>query len=151
MMALGARAMRRADGEAGDGERREAAMRRRRAWTIGALVAVGGVSGFYVGFNEARTFFDGGSFWTPTVSLVLSGLFLLAIIGGTIFLQSTMDEVERDRGYKAAAAAGAAFLIVYPLWFLLWKGGFVPEPIHWVLFLLFWVTLALASIWYRFR
>lgn len=98
MMALGARAMRRADGEAGDGERREAAMRRRRAWTIGALVAVGGVCGFYVGFNEARTFFDGGSFWTPTVSLVLSGLFLLAIIGGTIFLQSTMDEVERDRG-----------------------------------------------------
>ena len=152
MTAVGAEAMGRVEeGHVGDGERREAAMRRRRALTIGALVLVGGFSGFYVGLNEARAFFDGGSFWTPGVSLVLSALFIAAMIGGSILLQSSMDEVERDRSYKAAAAAGASFLLLYPLWFLLWKGGFVPEPIHWMLFLVFWATLALASLWYRFR
>jgi hypothetical protein len=30
-------------------------------------------------------------------------------------------------------------------------GGFVAEPVHWMLFVLFWLSLALAALWYRFR
>jgi hypothetical protein len=33
----------------------------------------------------------------------------------------------------------------------MWKGGFVPEPIHWALFVAFWVALVGAALYYRFR
>jgi hypothetical protein len=62
-----------------------------------------------------------------------------------------MDEVERQRSYKAGSLAGATLIVVYPVWFLLWKGGFVVEPIHWVLFVLFWLGLAFGMIWYKYR
>ena len=38
-------------------------------------------------------------------------------------MNSVMDEVERQRGYKAVSFAGAVLMVVYPTWFLLWKGG----------------------------
>jgi hypothetical protein len=34
---------------------------------------------------------------------------------------------------------------------MLWKGGHVPEPHHGALFMAFWLCLAGASAWYRFR
>lgn len=137
--------------EEATGEAREAARRRKRGLVIGALFVAGLFTGFYVGHQEAETFFDGGSFWSPTVSLVLAGIYLVALIGGSLVLNGVMDEHERHRGYKTASLAGAVYLTVYPLWFLLWKGGFAPEPIHWLLFVLFWLSLALGTLWYRFR
>lgn len=134
----------------GAGEAREAAMRRTRRLTLGALFVAGLVTGFYIGHNEADAL-DGGSFWSPTVSLALAALYVVAMVGGTLVLNRVMDEHERFRSYKAASLAGAIYVTVYPLWFLLWKGGFVPEPIHWVLFILFWLGLAVGQIWYRFR
>jgi hypothetical protein len=137
--------------ESGPGEQRERAVRRRRLMIFAALAVVGGFSGFYVGFYEAQAFLDGGTAWSPTLALVLVALFLVAMIGGSILLKDSMDEVERFASYKAVAFAGAVYILVYPLWFLLWKGGFVGEPIHWVLFALFWLSLALSTLWYRFR
>lgn len=135
----------------GPGEKRERAMRRRRKTVIAGLAGAGGICGFYVGFFEAKAIMDGGTAWSPTLALVLTGLFLTAMIGGSILLQGSMDEVERQASYKAVAFAGAAYVMVYPVWFLLWKGGFVGEPVHWVLFALFWLSLALSTLWYRFR
>jgi hypothetical protein len=135
----------------GAGEAREAAMRRTRRLTLGVLFVAGLMTGFYVGRNEAAAELDGSSFWSPTVSLALAGLYLVAMFGGSLALNRVMDEHERFRSYKAASLAGAIYVTVYPLWFLLWKGGFVAEPIHWVLFILFWLGLAVGQIWYRFR
>jgi hypothetical protein len=145
------RTMARFEADRGAGEEREAATRRKRFWTIGALFAAGLGTGFYVGHQEAEAVFDGGRFWSPAVALALAGIYLAALIGGSLVLNGVMDEHDRHRTYKAASLAGAVYLTVYPLWFLLWKGGFVPEPIHWLLFALFWLSLALGSIWYRFR
>ena len=50
-----------------------------------------------------------------------------------------------------SALAGAGYMLAYPAWFLLWKGGVVAEPIHWVLFVGFWLLLAGGTIFYRFR
>ncbi|HYD38371.1 MAG TPA: hypothetical protein VEA60_12200, partial [Allosphingosinicella sp.] len=89
--------------------------------------------------------------WSPTFAALLAGLYLVAVVGGGVLMNGVMDEIERQRGYKAVSFAGAALMVVYPTWFLLWKGGFVAEPVHWMLFVLFWLSLALASLWYRFR
>ena len=151
MTASGARAMR-TDAPRGEGERRESARRRKR-WLIFAVLAViGFVPGLYVGFQHGAAAAQSQPLvWSPTVAALLAGLYLVAVAGGGILMNSVMDEVERQRGYKAVSFAGAALMVVYPTWFLLWKGGFVPEPVHWMLFVLFWLSLALASLFYRFR
>lgn len=151
MTALGARAMR-DDAPRGEGERREAARRRKRWLIVAALAVIGAVPGFYVGFQHGAAAAQSRPMvWSPTFAALLAGLYLVAIVGGAVVMNSVMDEIERQRGYKAVSFAGAALMVVYPTWFLLWKGGFVAEPIHWVIFVLFWLSLALASLFYRFR
>lgn len=136
----------------GEGERREAARRRKRWWIVAALCAIGFVPGLYVGMQHGAAAAESQPLvWSPTMAALLAGLHLVAVAGGGILMNSVMDEVERQRSYKAVSFAGAALMVVYPTWFLLWKGGFVAEPVHWMLFVLFWASLALASLWYRFR
>lgn len=151
MTASGVRAMR-DSAPRGEGERRDA-MRRRKRWLIVAALAVAGfVPGLYLGYTDGAALAESRpAVWSPTLSLLLVGLYLAAVIGGGFLLRNVTDEVERQNGYKAASFAGMALMVVYPVWYLLWRGGFVPEPVHWMLFLLFWLSLALASLFYRFR
>jgi hypothetical protein len=136
----------------GEGERHESARRRKRWLIVGVLAVAGFVPGLYLGYNDGAAFAEGRSgVWSPTLCLGLIGLYLAAVIGGGILLSNVSDEVERQNSYKAASFAGMALMVVYPVWFLLWRGGFVSEPVHWMLFLLFWLSLALASVFYRFR
>ncbi len=151
MTVSGERAMR--DSAArGEGERHEAARRRKRWMIVAALAASGFVPGLYLGYNDGAALAESRpSVWPPALSLGLVGLYLAAVIGGGLLLRGVTDEVERQNAYKAASFAGMALMLVYPVWFVLWRGGFVAEPIHWMLFLLFWLSLALASLYYRFR
>lgn len=151
MTASRARAMR-ADAPRGEGERREAARRRKRWLIVAALALVGVVPGFYLGYQDGAAMAQSRPLeWPPALAAGLAGVYLLAVFGGGFLMSKVMDEVERQRGYKAVSFAGAALMVVYPTWFLLWRGGFVTEPVHWMLFALFWLSLALATLWYRFR
>ena len=151
MMAAGAAMAgpetRRATGE-GEGERRERAARR-RTWAIkGGLFAAGLAAGAYIGGTHAAH--GWAAPWSPLAALLIAGTYLAAMVAGSILLARNIDELERHRQYKVAAAAAGGYALIYPLWFALWKGGFVPEPVHWILFLLFWVILAGAALRYRF-
>lgn len=151
MTVSGARAMRDSMPR-GEGERYEASRRRKRWAIVAALAVAGFVPGLYLGYNDGAALAESRSgIWSPALSLGLIGLYLGAVIGGHFLLRNVTDEVDRQNGYKAASFAGFTLMVVYPIWFLLWRGGFVPEPIHWMLFLLFWLSLALASLFYRFR
>ena len=151
MTVSGALAMR-DDVPRGEGERRDSARRRKRWLIVGALAIVGVVPGFYLGYQDGAAMAQNRpAVWSPTFAAVMAGVYLFAVIGGGILLSRVTDELERQRGYKAVSFAGTALMLVYPTWYLLWRGGFVPEPVHWMLFLLFWLSLALASLYYRFR
>jgi hypothetical protein len=140
------------DDAPGPGEARERARFRRRSVVIGAIFTAGLFSGFYVGHEEADALFHGGdAAWSPTVSLILVAVYLIAVGGGSLLLQNSMDELEKHNSYKAATVAAAVYIILYPVWFVLWKGGLVPEPVHWVVFVAFWLSLCAATLWYRFR
>jgi hypothetical protein len=139
-------------GRRGEGERLDSARRRRRWLLVGGLALVGILPGFYLGYREGAA--AAGSqplVWSPFLAALLAGLYLVAVVGGGLLLNKVTDEVERQNGYRAASFAGLALMLVYPVWFLLWKGGFAAEPVHWILFALFWLSLALASLFYRFR
>ena len=142
----------RGDLACGEGERREAAMRRKRILVIGALFVGGLVTGFYVGFREAGAIFHGeDGLWSPALALGMIALFVAAIAGGTWIMNGVMDELERARAYKAASLGGTLFMLAYPVWFFLWKGGFVREPVHWVMYAFFVFAMLGAMAWYKAR
>ena len=135
----------------GEGERRELDRDRYTKIVKGVLFGIGLCCGAAVGYYVASNDFDLSAQWPPALAAGIAVLYLLAMLFGSIALSRSMDEVEKARQYKAVAFAGAVYLVVYPVWFALWKGGFVIEPIHWALFAGFWVSLAGAAAYYRIR
>ena len=135
------------------GEARERARRGRRAVIFAGLFAVGLATGFFIGFREANDLFagDGSDGWPPAMAIGISLSYLAAAIGGGIALSRQTDEFERLAQYKAVAFAALTYVLAYPVWFVLWMGNLAPEPMHAALFVLFWLGLAGASIFYRFR
>ena len=137
--------------ELSPGERLERSRRRRKLLIIGGVVAISFAAGFGVGFTEGDELFVSGDRWPPAVAATLAVLYLGLVFVVGLALRNDIDEVERLAKYKAAAAGLCAFVLVYPVWFLLWKGGFVAEPSHLALYVLVIVSALGASIYYRFR
>jgi hypothetical protein len=126
--------------------------RRRRKLTILALIfLLAFPAGFLVGFTEAEELLISEDRWPPALALGLSFAYLGLVLGGALALSRQVDEVERMITYKAANVAAGAYAIIYPVWFLWWKGGFVAEPMHLALYAGFLIVFALASLFYRFR
>lgn len=132
-------------------EKLERERRRRRIAIIGALFMVGAVSGGIIGAREADRLFDLAHPWPPILCLVIAATFLAAVTIGSIILSRQTDEVERIAKLKATRAGATVYLVGYPIWFLLWKAGFLPEPMHVAIFAIVIVVLLLASLFYRFR
>lgn len=135
----------------GEGEAREQARLRKRYAVIALLLGAGFLIGVYVGKTEKDAFINGGGALWPALALALSVIYFIAIVGGSALLKGGIDEHERHSSYKAISAAGGAYVVVYPIWFLLWRGGWAVEPIHWLLFIGFWIILAISNLYYRFR
>ena len=135
----------------GVGERRENSARRTRIFIFAALGLAGLVTGFFIGRGEAKSLVDGTNIWSPALAIGLIGIYLICVGASSVLLSKTTDEVQTLNHYKAGAFAGTAFMLVYPVWFLLWKGGLTGEPIHWVVYLVFVFTSIAASLFYRFR
>jgi MFS family permease len=134
-----------------DYERIERGRRRRKFAIIAAMGAVGGIGGGIVGARESDQLFDLAHPWPPMLCLALAASFLLAVAVGNLILRRQIDEVERMAKLRATHAGAMLFLVGYPVWFLLWKGGFVPEPQHVAMFAIVLVASVLASLFYRFR
>ena len=136
---------------AASGERLERARRRRKYWIIGTIFVLGFVGGFTAGFTQADDLFDPAHTWPPALAIGLAVFFLVAVSGGGWLYSRQLDEFERTAKYKAVSAAASSYVIVYPVWLLLWKGGLVPEPMHVVIFLVFAAVMMIASLFYRVR
>jgi hypothetical protein len=136
----------------GEGERHEAARRRSRWLIVGALFVAGIVPGFYLGYQDGAALAESRTaVWPRPLVAALIGFYLLAVVGGGMLLNRVADDFDRQVGYKTVSFAGTVLMIVYPVWYVLWRGDLVREPVHWVLFLLFWLSLVLAGLFYRFR
>ena len=136
---------------ANEGEALERRRRRRKFAIIALIFVLAFPAGFAVGFTEADDLLVMQDRWPPALAAGLSLAYLGLVIGGAIALNRQVDEVERMMKYKAVTAAAGAYAIVYPVWFLWWKGGFVAEPMHVALYVGFMIVFLAASLFYRFR
>lgn len=128
----------------GAGEQAERAKRMRFVVTLALLALVGGVTGFFIGYTEEG---PGGimrATITPALAIGLTVVFLATVAVGTWIVTRTIDEHELNLNLWAAAFGGSVFIVVYPVWFLLWKGRLVAEPDHLVLFLLYIVAVGVG-------
>jgi drug/metabolite transporter (DMT)-like permease len=141
------------EGAHGTGEAEERRKRRLKIAIVGSLFAVGMVSGFFVGHSAKGigALLGPEPVMPPAVAIGLCLVFALAIGVGAVLMKKHADELERLNRYKAASLAGTVYLTAYMLWFFLWKGGLVPEPMHAVLFLIFLVSMFAGLAIYRFR
>jgi len=133
------------------GEALERGRRRRKIAIMVLIFVLAFPAGFMVGFTEADDLLVMEDRWPPALALGLSFAYLGLVVGGAIALSRQVDEVERTIKLKAVSAAASAYVIVYPTWFLWWKGGFVAEPMHVALYVGFLAVFLLASLFYRFR
>src|SRR5262245_51848568 len=132
-------------------ERLERSRRRRKFAIVGALALAGGIGGGIVGARESDKLFDLAQPWPPLLCLALAALLLFAAAVGAFVLHRPADEVERLAKLKATHAGASLYLLGYPIWFLLWKGGFLPEPMHVLIYAVIIVAMLAASLYYRFR
>lgn len=130
----------------GEGERAEAARKRRAGMLFAGsmVVAVAMVVGTVI-------FKQGHGQLAPGWSVAIVGLYLLALFGSWRFACRVSDEVELRANVGALAAGGTVYALVYPSWYFLWRGGLVPEPSHEAVFAITFVAIMIAYIWKRYR
>lgn len=131
-----------------------AASRRRDFWLIlGGLFGVGMVVGASIAAGEMRS--DGGSWFSgpldPTLAMAVAVVTTLALIVGTLIFYRRIDEFERADNIYASAVAANVVTIVYPVWYLLGRGGWTSEPRHEVIFLLLLAVMMIAYGWRKLR
>lgn len=146
--------MRTTEATMGEGDWQARALRRKRRINIvvGTLFCIGLLSGFLVGFfeDEQAGLLSANSIppWLAAISAIV---FVVATTFGSWKLMQVSDELERTIHTKTTVMAGNAMLIGYPTWFILWKGGIVPEPDALWLFLIGIGSSVLAYAWYKLR
>jgi hypothetical protein len=137
--------------ERGIGEAAERARWKRLALIFGICGAVGFVPGFFVGYTDVHSLFDDSTDWPAWLSIGMTLLLTgTAVIGG-LLAQRSYDEHQQMVIYKTIAFAAAAYFFSYPAWFFLWKGGFLPEPMHGALFAIFYVAFIVGYIFNRLK
>jgi hypothetical protein len=110
---------------------------------IGAALALGGG----VDLTQGGGVFSNGPL-PPALALVLVGLIGVVLPLVSIFWhRSAVDELEADAYKTGALYAAYVYMIGAPVWWLLWRGGFVPEPDGITIY--FAVIFTLGIVWLR--
>lgn len=129
-----------------NGERREAV--RSRRWTVYLACLV--LAGFVIGFGYAMVEDDATGAIPAWAAITACIAYVVSITLGFAYLKRASDELEVVNNLWAMAAAAFAYLIGYPCWYVLWRGGLVPEPGHEIIFGGVYVALALTYIWRKY-
>ena len=136
--------------EPGPGETRERARRLRLVAAAFAIAAASGVVGFLIGRRYADAFFDEATRWPAEFAVAAACTWIAVAWAGRALIGGRLDEFERQTQQATWAAAAEAYFFAYPLWFLLWKGDILPEPMHAPIFVGFVAVMAVAACRRRF-
>ena len=123
-------------------------VRRRRWWLSLAVITAAAVVAGIVADTIALRGRDLMSTISPLALVVLVAAIVLAFAYGCWLMTRALDEVELNDNLWGGIAGLYVYMLGFPSWWLLWKGGVTGEPNDWVVYL---VSLSVASLVYGFR
>jgi hypothetical protein len=135
----------------GPGEALERRQKGRQTLILSLLMIAGGMTGLAFALTQ-----EGGAglyqgVIPAWVAIGLVALWLVSVIGGSYWLKRHIDEIEQAAQVWGIAMAGSFVLILYPAWYLLWRGQLVMEPNAHILFGTLYVVMIIAYLWKKFR
>ena len=121
--------------------------RRRRYWTLMGLALLAsvviGLTGRVLGGPEGPI--------SPALAIGLAaGLLVLGVGGNWIYFRH-IDELEVASNLVGGFWGFYAFIMGWPLWLILWRGGFLPEPDTMTIYFITAGVALLGFCWKRFR
>lgn len=138
------------------GEERTRLRNRRQIIYLTLAGLIGGAIGFFVGFFDQG---DGNLFQgdlaelslPPTVAVILA----IAIIGAFIVFPlwgfTQIDDYKRQHNLIGFTGGCLAMITAFPVWGLLYAGGFAPEPTAYGVWLVGFISLLASYLFARFR
>lgn len=126
------------------------AMERRRRHRYWALLIAG--LAVAIGFGiVARHFAGPGGSIPPALAIALAaGLILMLVVGTWIYYRS-VDELEWANNVIACFWGFNAFIIAFPVWLILHRGGLAPPPDTMIIYFGSALIALVAYCWKRFR
>lgn len=136
----------------GPGELAARARTRRLIAIIGGLAGAGFVVGFVAALVERddAPLFAGGTM-PPAFAIVAAVIVLIVVGWGSWRFHRDIDEYERRDNLIAGTVGINLLLGGYPIWLILWKGGVVPEPNHFILFGAVFAATLITYLWRKLR
>lgn len=132
----------------GRGERAEHERSRKFWWMIAGFGVLGGILG---GVHSVLTHGNPAQAMPGSWAIALAVLYAVGLGGGSLYFFRSVDELELRDNLHAALVAIYFYTIVYPVWFILWKGGLVMEPGHEALFIGTLLAMTIAYFWKKLR
>ncbi|MCM8557128.1 hypothetical protein [Sphingomicrobium sediminis] len=112
---------------------------------------IGLIVGASLAIGSDGSIFDPNSEWSPKVSLAISIFFLAALPPLLWYAQKGADDYELAHQRFGFEIAFFLVIIAYPVWYTLWKGGFLIEPQHEAVFGTMFIVSLIGYAWHRFR
>ena len=132
----------------------EAQLKKRERFAL-VLMIVGFVLGFPLGFflsyGTDGDLLDPSVSWPPMLALAAVAYYVVMVPALAWVSKRNKDELESAHQSAALELAMWAMIVGYPAWYGLWKGGYVAEPHHGILFLATVGVVVLGYLYHRFR
>ena len=114
-------------------------------------MGVGGITGLVFALTQQ----DGAALYQGTipawVAVALAVLWLVSVVGGSFWLKRHIDEIEQAAQLWGIATGGTVVIVLYPIWYLLWRGQMIAEPNAHIMFGTLYVVMIAAYLWKKFR
>jgi hypothetical protein len=121
--------------------------RRRRYWT---LMGLGLAAALVIGLAGRVLGTPYGPIAPAAAIGLAAALILLTVVGGWIYFRN-IDELEVASNLVGGFWGFSAFMVGWPLWHILWRGGLAPQPDVVPIYFAAALISAVAFLWRRFQ
>ncbi|WP_285710065.1 hypothetical protein [Erythrobacter oryzae] len=140
----------------GPGERRTLQRQRRQMGYIALAGVLGGLIGLITGiFDQGDGSLFGGDWESLKLPPMLALGLVVLLIGGFVVLPlwgfRMIDDYKREHNYIAFTGGCVSVLGGYPIWAVLYAGGFTPPPHAFGIFAIAYVSMIASFLYARWR
>ena len=121
--------------------------RRRRYWT---LMALGLAASVVIGLTGRLLGTPYGQIAPAAAIGLAAALLMLAVVGNWLYFRG-IDELEVASNLVGGFWGFYVFMVGWPLWHILWRGGLAPQPEMLPLYIAAGTIAVLGFLWKRFQ